>query len=116
MAYIPSELDLSNCFITLDDNTTKTIKSLANSSASNNLINGGTISGNLSVTGNLVPSTFIVPSSTYEKLPSTPVLGAMVLVTDGLKPGEDTGSGTGVLCVYDGKNWVDISSGTTILI
>lgn len=55
-----------------------------------------------------------VAHSKFTNLPSTPNIGMIYLVTDGLKPGEETGEGTGVLCVYDGTNWMNISSGTTI--
>ena len=55
-----------------------------------------------------------VAYSKFINLPPTPNIGMIYLVTDGLKPGEETGEGTGVLCVYDGKNWMNISSGTTI--
>ena len=112
MSYTPSLLDLSSCFVTLDDNSTVTIKSLAN----NNITHGGTINGNLTVTGKLTATTpestddstnvattafvnsyatKLVANSTYENLPSIPTIGMMYLVTNGLKPGESSGSGTG---------------------
>ena len=132
MAYIPNELDLSNCFITLDDKTTKTIKSVAESVS---LADGGTINGNLVVNGTLTTTTpassdnstnvattewvtthpvSFVANSIYSNLPSAPKIGMIYLVTNGLKPGETTGSGTGILSVYDGTNWISTSSGTTI--
>lgn len=132
MSYIPNDLDLSNCYVTLDDNTTKTIKSIASESS---LDTGGTINGNLIVTGTITSTnpavnddstnvattswvnshpTSLIANSTFANLPSTPTLGMLYLVTNGLKPGEETGSGSGVLCVYDGKNWVSVSAGTTI--
>lgn len=75
-----------------------------------------TVTGTLNATigGALSPTTFKFPSSKYADLPTSPVLGDSVLVTDGRKPGEATGSGTGVLTVYDGSNWVDVSAGTTV--
>lgn len=81
-----------------------------------------TVTGNLSVTGTLSatiggtisPTIFKFPSSVFANLPASPAAGESFLVTDGLKPGETTGNGTGVLAVYDGTNWVDVSAGTTI--
>lgn len=77
-----------------------------------------TIKGALhaSIGGSLTPTAFKFPSSTYALLPKSPAAGDSFLVTDGRKPGEKTSAGTGVLCVYDGKNWVDVSSGTTVIV
>lgn len=71
---------------------------------------------NASIGGSLTPTAFKFPSSTQANLPATPVAGDSFLVTDGRKPGEAASAGTGVLCVFDGKNWVDVSSGTTVTI
>lgn len=79
---------------------------------------GGNIStdgaGNLKISGSVTPGTLITPSSKYANLTTTPVLGQTVLVTDGRKPGEGSGAGTGVFCIYDGSNWMDVSGGTTV--
>ena len=61
-------------------------------------------------------ATSYVAFSEFSKLPSSPTIGMIYLVTNGLKPGEETGEGTGVLCVYDGTNWMNISSATTVSI
>ena len=61
-------------------------------------------------------ATSSIATSTYANLPSTPTLGMMYLVTNGRKPGEDSGSGTGTVCVYDGNIWMDISSAIAVQI
>ena len=83
-----------------------------------------TVTGNVTVTGTLnatiggtlSPTAFKFPSSKFADLPATPAAGDSFLVTDGLKPGETTGAGTGVLAVYDGSHWVDVSAGTTVAV
>lgn len=77
-----------------------------------NIIASGVVTGtNITAT-----STLTIPSSTYSALPTSPTAGMMFLVKNGCKPGEASGSGTGVLCVYDGSNWMNVSSGTTVTI
>lgn len=58
---------------------------------------------------------FTIPNCKFASLPSASI-GMQYLVTDGCKPGEASGAGTGVLCVYDGSNWMNVSSGTTVTI
>ena len=75
-----------------------------------------TVTGSLSatITGSISPTAFKFPISTFANLPTSPSAGDSYLVSNGLKPGETTGAGTGVLSVYDGTNWLSVSSGTTI--
>lgn len=68
----------------------------------------------LDSSGNLAQAAQYVVTLKFANLPSSPTLGMMYLVTDGCKPGEATGAGSGVLCVYDGSNWMSVSSGTTV--
>lgn len=81
--------------------------------------NGGNItcpSGTISGENIKANTTLTIPSGTYANLTSSPSIGMIYLVTNACKPGETSGSGTGVLCVYDGSNWMNISSGTTVTI
>ena len=57
-----------------------------------------------------------IATSTFANLPASPSLGMMYLVTNGRKPGEVAGSGTGTVCVYDGNIWMDISSAVQVQI
>lgn len=79
-----------------------------------NILSDG--NGNLNIVGKLTTGSFILPSSKYEDVSSTPTIGQLQLITNGRKPGESAGAGTGVLCIFDGKNWMDVSSGTTVII
>lgn len=119
---------IGNASISYVDTNITTAKNSLVSNDSGKITTDGsgnmTVGGNLTVTGtldatisgSLTPTIFKFPSSKFASLPASPSAGDSYLVTDGLKPGEATGSGTGVLCVYDGKNWMDISSGTTVTI
>jgi hypothetical protein len=40
--------------------------------------------------------------------------GSMAYVSDGRKNGEGAGSGTGVLCYYDGNHWIASDTGVTV--
>ena len=40
--------------------------------------------------------------------------GSTVFASDGRKNGEGAGAGTGVLCFYDGSNWIACDSGQTV--
>ena len=75
-------------------------------------VNGGEI---LFTTTKVTENYVTFPNCKYASVP-TPSIGMTVLITDALKPGETTGSGTGCLCVYDGSNWVNISTGTTVTV
>lgn len=94
-----------------NDSQEISVKSLK--SDNSNIISDG--AGNLNILGKLNVGEFILPSSKYAELPETPATGQLQLVTDGRKPGEAEGSGTGVLCIYDGSIWMDISSGVAVL-
>lgn len=41
-------------------------------------------------------------------------VGAIIYVTDGEKPGEASGSGSGVLAYYDGTSWISVHSGKVV--
>lgn len=41
--------------------------------------------------------------------------GTYVYATDGRKNGETAGNGSGVLCFYDGSNWIAVDSGQAVL-
>lgn len=83
-------------------------------SDNSNILSDGT--GNLNIVGKLTTGSFILPSSKYENVSSAPAIGQLQLITNGRKPGEAAGSGTGVLCIFDGTSWMDVSSGTTVII
>ena len=74
-----------------------------------NIVTTGTI------TGAMLPSTIKIPSKKFADLETTAQVGDSYIVTDALKPGETTGAGTGVLCYYDGTNWINSASGTTVV-
>lgn len=121
---------IGNASISYVDSSISTTKNTLLSNDSGKITTDGngnvTISGNLTVTGSLSattttsvtgivePTSFKFPTSTFANLPTTPSAGDSYLVSNGLKPGETTGNGTGVLSVYDGTNWLSVSSGTTI--
>ena len=48
-------------------------------------------------------------------LPTSAKVGATAYASDGRKPGESAGAGTGVLVYYDNNNhWISVHSGTSI--
>lgn len=94
-----------------DDSQDISVKSIK--SDNSNILSDG--AGNLNILGKLNVGTFILPSSKYDALPSTPTIGQLQLITNGRKPGEEAGAGTGVLCIFDGTIWMDISSGISVL-
>ena len=55
-----------------------------------------------------------LPSCSMSELPASPAQAFIYLVTDGCKPGETSGSGTGVVCVWDGRLWMDLTSGKAV--
>lgn len=83
-------------------------------------LDGGkiTTNGNGKLTSQdiVVSSTMTIPNSTYANITSSPTIGMLTIITNALKPGETSGNGTGCLCVYDGSNWVNVSTGTTVQI
>lgn len=40
--------------------------------------------------------------------------GGFIFVTNGRKVGEGSGAGTGVVCSWNGSNWITIDAGTTV--
>lgn len=40
--------------------------------------------------------------------------GGFIYVTDGRKVGEGVGAGTGVVCSWNGSNWITVDAGTTV--
>ncbi len=52
-------------------------------------------------------------SVAFASLPSG-YTGGMIYVTDGRKVGEGSGLGTGVVCTWNGSNWITIDDGSTV--
>lgn len=77
-------------------------------------VTGGIKTDNINVTNTLTSKTLIIPSSKLSTLPSSPSLGMAYIVTDGRKPGELAGAGSGAYCVYDGKEWMNVSTGLAV--
>ncbi|MBE7158474.1 MAG: hypothetical protein INR62_08595, partial [Rhodospirillales bacterium] len=55
-----------------------------------------------------------LPSYTVANLPSGVSAGAKAFVSNGRKPGEATGAGSGVEVFYDGQRWISSCSGTQV--
>ena len=55
-----------------------------------------------------------LPNYTVAALPAAPGAGAKAFATNGRKPGEGTGAGTGVEVYHDGTRWNSVSSSTQI--
>jgi hypothetical protein len=62
----------------------------------------------------LIGLTTPVQNYTVAGLPSSAGAGQVAFATNGRKPGQGAGSGTGMLVFYDGTAWISVSSGTTI--
>ena len=56
----------------------------------------------------------ILPSYSVVGLPASPGAGAKAFVTNGRKPGEVSGAGTGVEVFFDGTRWISVCSGVLI--
>lgn len=55
------------------------------------------------------------PQFTVANLPTTGrTVGTFVMATDGRKNGEGASSGSGVLCFYDGTDWIAVDSGQAV--
>lgn len=54
------------------------------------------------------------PSVAFADLTNGLRNGELAFVTDGLKAGESSGSGTGVLAYWDGSNWIAVDSGAAV--
>lgn len=57
----------------------------------------------------------VLPSYTVANLPNGPGTGAKAFATNGRKPNESSGAGTGVEVFYDGARWITGCSGTATL-
>jgi hypothetical protein len=56
----------------------------------------------------------VLPSYSVSGLPTVPGTGAQAFATNGRKPNEAAGAGTGVTVFYDGTKWVSVCSGLLI--
>jgi hypothetical protein len=56
----------------------------------------------------------VLPSYLVSGLPSAPGTGAQAFATNGRKPNEAAGAGTGVTVFYDGTKWISVCSGLLI--
>ena len=56
----------------------------------------------------------VLPSYTVGGLPTAPGTGAQAFATNGRKPADSAGAGTGVQVFYDGSHWISVSSGTQV--
>lgn len=57
----------------------------------------------------------VLPSYTVATLPAAPGTGAKAFVTNGRKPAETAGAGTGVEVFYDGLRWISVCSGSLVV-
>ena len=57
----------------------------------------------------------VLPSYSVLGLPAAPGTGAKAFVSNGRKPADATGAGTGVEVFYDGTRWISVCSGTQVL-
>ncbi len=56
----------------------------------------------------------IFPTYTVANLPSTPTAGSFAFASNGRKPGEPAGAGTGVQVFGDGMHWISVCSGASV--
>jgi hypothetical protein len=56
----------------------------------------------------------VLPSYSVTGLPSSPGTGATAFTTNGRKPSEGAGAGTGVEVFYDGSKWISVCSGSAV--
>jgi hypothetical protein len=56
----------------------------------------------------------ILPSYTVVSLPNLSTAGAKAFASNGRKPGEATGAGSGVEIFYDGSRWISVCSGSQV--
>jgi len=57
----------------------------------------------------------VLPSYTVASLPSAAVAGATAFATNGRKPSEAAGAGTGVEVFSDGVHWISVCAGSQVL-
>jgi hypothetical protein len=56
----------------------------------------------------------VLPSYSVSALPTAPGTGAQAFATNGRKPAEAAGAGTGVSVFYDGTKWISVCSGALV--
>jgi hypothetical protein len=56
----------------------------------------------------------ILPCYSVQTLPATPPAGSKAFATNGRKPADASGAGTGVEVFGDGTRWISVSSGTPV--
>jgi hypothetical protein len=56
----------------------------------------------------------VLPSYSVASLPSAPGAGAIAFASNGRKPNESAGHGTGVTVFYDGGHWISGCSGSPV--
>jgi hypothetical protein len=56
----------------------------------------------------------ILPSYTVALLPASPGAGAKAFASNGRKPGEGTGAGSGVEIFHDGAHWISVCGGAAV--
>ena len=57
----------------------------------------------------------VLPSYTVTGLPSTSIAGSKAFTTNGRKPTEAAGAGSGVEVFYDGVRWISVCAGSQVL-
>jgi hypothetical protein len=57
----------------------------------------------------------VLPSYTVSSLPASPGTAAMAYASNGRKPSEAAGAGTGVGVFYDGGRWISVCAGTQVV-
>jgi len=56
----------------------------------------------------------VLPSYTATGLPASAIVGALAFVSNGRKPSEAAGAGTGIQAFFDGTRWISACSGTQV--
>jgi hypothetical protein len=56
----------------------------------------------------------VLPSYTVSGLPAATIAGAKAFTSNGRKPNEGAGSGTGVEVFCDGAQWISVCSGSPV--
>jgi hypothetical protein len=57
----------------------------------------------------------VLPSYTVSGLPTTAIAGAKAFATNGRKPTEIAGAGSGVEVFSDGTHWISVCAGSQVL-
>ena len=56
----------------------------------------------------------VLPSYTVALLPASPGKGAKAFASNGRKPSEGAGAGSGVEAFHDGVHWISVCSGSAV--